>query len=442
MAHKKSRPSGDLKNILVRLNKAGEIIDVPEWLMETLRGFKMAWQCGLEVSMDDGTLRRFEACRVWHRSPFTDQPHKGGIRFHPHVNVDMMRPHAMEMSFKIWLMGINWGGAKGGVAVDPAKLSPSELKRLTEAYVEEMNERNILGPFRDVPAPDVGTNPTIMGWVRQCYARSRRAREDARFAGVVTGKPVGYGFDGIEGRTEATGYGVVHVLDRVLEHYPDALGSRGLARSTRIAVMGFGNVGSHVVRRAEERGAKIIAVSDVNGGVYAASGIDVDALIAHHGTKRSFEGFSGGQPITNAELLTLPDIDVLVPAALEHVITSENAAKVGARVIVEGANSPTTFDADRILEEKGILVIPDICANAGGVTVSFFEWARNVNIRDERVPAQNSKAAVIASMEQILTKGADDMCGNAKKYGTSLRLAAFVTALTNVVPIFKAKHSA
>ena len=406
--------------------------------METLCSFKLVWQSGLEVKMDDGKLRRFEACRVWHRSPFVDQPHKGGDRWHPNVSVEVMKPHSMEMSWKIWLAGIEMGGAKGGIAVDPETLSLGEQKRLTEASVDERDERNILGPRRDVPAPDVGTNSQIMHWVRQRYAHRHRVREDGPFAGVVTGKPVGYGFDGIEGRTEATGFGVMHVLDRVMsEHwmpYPRI-------STPRLAVMGFGNVGSHIVQRAAQRQYPVIAVSDKNGGVYASGGLDLQQLFAYYKENRTFSDFKGGDRITNDELLVLQDIDVLFPAALEHVLTKANAARVGAKIIGEGANSPTTFEADKIFEDRGIIVIPDICANAGGVIVSFFEWARNMNVRDERVPC-GEKDAVLSAMEAIMSKSTAEMCANAEKYKTSLRNAALVTALGRVAPLFVAKHTA
>ncbi len=423
-----------LDNILVRIRKAGEILNLSDDLIRTLSSFKLKWESDLEVQMAHGGRERFKACRVWHRSPHTDQPHKGGIRFHPDVNVDMMQAHAIEMSLKCWLMGIAWGGAKGGVAVDPALLTISELKRVTEALVDEMDERNILGPSRDVPAPDVGTNARTMNWIRQRYAQRRRSREDARFAGVVTGKPVGYGLDGIEGRAEATGFGLMHTLERMLAHRPIFFG-----RQPRIAVMGFGNVGSNVVQAAKLRGHPIIAVSDINGGVYSANGLDVDKLFAHYVDAHTVVGLPGADAITNEELLVLRDIDVLVPAALEHVLTAKNAPSVSAKLIIEGANSPTTSGADEIFEDRNILVVPDICANAGGVTVSFFEWARNMNIQDERVP-HGDKQDVLQSMKGIMEKATEEMLANAQMYGTSLRNAALVTAIARVAPLFEEKH--
>ncbi len=430
--------SRHLGNILVRMEKAAELLRLEPWLLEKLSGFKLCWRSDIEAKMDDGSLRHFQAVRVWHRSPHTDQPHKGGIRYHPLVGEDMMKAHAIEMSLKCWLMDIEWGGAKGGVAVDPLKHSANELKNITESFVDEMDERNILGPFRDVPAPDAGTNAQIMNWVRQRYAQRRRSREDARFAGVVTGKPVGYGFGGIPGRNEATGYGLAAVLRYHLQRHGAVSGA------PRIAIMGFGNVGSHLatfVRHPEgSQGVTVVAVSDVNGGVYAANGLDIPALRQYYAEAKTLAGFPGSEPITNDELLTL-DVEILAPSALEHVITERNADAIRARVVLEGANGPTTPEADEVLQSKGIVVIPDIVANAGGVTVSFFEWARNVNIRDERVP-RPEKEQVLSAMSMMLVESYSRVYENALRYRTSLRHAAYLTAIERVAPLFRSKHIA
>ena len=420
-----------LQNILIRIEKAAEILKLEPWLLDKLCGFKLKWSCDLEAKMDNGLLRQFRAVRIWHRSPHTDQPHKGGIRYHPDVNEDTMMTHAIEMSFKCWIMGLEWGGAKGGVVIDPLKHSAQELKNVTEALVDEMDERNILGPFRDVPAPDVGTNPQIMNWIRQRYAQRRRSREDARFAGVVTGKPVGYGFGGIPGRNEATGWGLAEVLDTFiflagLEHY----------NFKRVAIMGFGNVGSHIARFLADKKYKIIAVSDVNGGVYNPGGINFDNLKNAKSVKEIT-----GEKITNAELLELRDIHILVPAALENVITSQNAERINAKIILEGANGPTTTEADEILQERGIMVVPDILANAGGVTVSFFEWARNVNIKDERVPIARIDEA-LKSMSDMLRTSTRRVFEYSNSYAVSLRLAAYIMAIAQAAPLFRAKHMA
>ncbi len=435
MSSHKEVATRHLDNIVVRIRNAAEVLGLEDWMVEKLTTFKMEWGGSLQIRGANGTPKEFRAVRIWYRGPQNGQPYKGGIRYHPLVNTDMMKAHAMEMGLKCWLAGIPFGGAKGGIAVDPTTVTMEELKSLTEAFVDALNERNILGPFRDVPAPDVGTNPTIMNWIRQRYAQLRRDREDARFAGVVTGKPVGYGMDGLEGRNEATGYGAMAVLEHSMQKL-------GMAHAhPRLAVMGYGNVGSHFVNRAETHGHPVIAVSDVNGGVYNSAGLDIAKLRAYQRDAKTIFGFPGGDSITNDELLVLKDIDVLVPAALEHVITKKNAAKVCAKIVLEGANSPTMAEADEILSDKGVIVIPDILANAGGVTVSFFEWARNVSIRDERVPS-GEKADVLDAMASILTASTEQVLANAAKYSVSLRTAALLTSMERVAPILRAKHTA
>lgn len=382
--------------------------------------------------MDNGAIEQFRAVRIWHRSPHTDQPHKGGMRYHPDVNEDIMMSHAIEMSLKCWIMGLEWGGAKGGVAIDPSRYSKQEIKNVTEALVDEMDERNILGPFRDVPAPDVGTNPQIMNWIRQRYAQRRRSREDARFSGVVTGKPVGYGFGGIPGRNEATGYGIKTVLEEIarLIH-----GGKWCPPKIKIAIMGFGNVGSNAARFLASDGYKIIAVSDINGGIYNPQGI----IFGTGGQNKTLAEIAG-KKITNNELLELKDADVLIPAALENVITAENAKRIGAKIILEGANGPTTPEADEILQKRGIMVVPDILANAGGVTVSFFEWARNVSVKDERVPISKSEE-VLSAMSAMLCASTKKIFQYSADYKVSLRLAAYIMAIEQAAPLFKAKHA-
>lgn len=422
-----------LQNILTRVEKAAGILKLEPWLLDKLCGFKLQWSCNLEAKMENGILNQFRAIRIWHRSPHTDQPHKGGLRYHPNVSEDTMMTHAIEMSLKCWIMGLEWGGAKGGVAIDPSKHSAQELKNVTEALVDEMDERNILGPFRDVPAPDVGTNPQIMNWIRQRYAQRRRSREDARFAGVVTGKPVGYGFGGIPGRSEATGCGIVTVLEEVMK---PMYSGKWCPPEMKVAIMGFGNVGSNAARFLAKNGYKIVALSDIGGGVYNPEGIDFYNL---KNIKSATE--VEGEKITNAELLELKDIDILVPAALENAITEQNAEKICAKIILEGANGPTTPEADEVLQNRGIVVIPDILANAGGVTVSFFEWARNVNIKDERIPEAETEK-VLKSMDAMLRASTKRVLEYQESYKISPRLAAYIMAIERAAPLFRAKHMA
>lgn len=422
-----------LQNILTRIEKAAAILKLEPWLLDKLCGFKLQWSCDLEAKMDTGLLKQFRAVRIWHRSPHTDQPHKGGLRYHTDVNEDIMMAHAIEMSLKCWIMGLEWGGAKGGVAIDPLQYSKQELKNVTEALVDEMDERNILGPFRDVPAPDVGTNPQIMNWIRQRYAQRRRSREDARFSGVVTGKPVGYGFGGIPGRNEATGYGIMTVLEEVMK---PIYSGKWCPPEMKVAIMGFGNVGSNTARFLAKNGYKIVAISDINGGVYKSEGINFHNL---KNAKSVTE--LEGEKITNDELLELEDIDILVPAALENVITEDNAERINAKIILEGANGPTTPEADEILQNRGALVIPDILANAGGVTVSFFEWARNVNIKDERVPEAETEK-VLNAMSAMLRDSTKRVFKYQTTHKVSLRLAAYIMAIERAAPLFRAKHIA
>lgn len=436
-----AQENNDVYHIIDRIKDAANILDLDDWLVHKLCSVKMEWASDIEVRMDDGSLREFRAVRVWHRSPHTDKPHKGGLRYHPAVNVEMMKGHAMEMSLKCWLLGIKWGGAKGGVAVNPRELSAQELKKVTEALVEAMNERNILGPFRDVPAPDIGTNATVMNWIRQYYARLRRSREDARFAGVVTGKPIGEDLDGIPGRTEATGYGLVQVLNKILDVY-------GKDRNgCEVKVMGFGNVGAHFAKFAVEAGYKVIAISDEHGAIHSPSGIDVDKLWQYvydnpNNTLRSVNGYADASGINHEEFMSLK-CNVFVPAALENVIDKNNADVIGdnCEFVLEGANGPTTNRADDILERHNVIVVPDILANAGGVVVSYFEWAHNVNIRDDRVPMAD-KDAVLAAMSDMLHKATTQVTSRAEQLDTNLRKAAYVVSIERAKPHFEAKHLA
>ena len=450
-----------LQNVLIRVENAAKTISLDSQILDTLKSFKLDWGCDIEACMDDGSIRRFKAVAAEHRSPHVDQPHKGGVRYFANeiikedtrqdveeeikvknIMADIIRSHSVEMSIKCWVIGLQWGGAKCWVAIDPAKHSKSELKRVTESLVFEMDEKNILGLFRYVPAPDAGTTPEIMNWIRQRYAQGRRSREDARFAGVVTGKPVGYGFGGIPGRNEATGFGLVSVLEKFIRKYWLYNFDRFSSIETRVAVMGFGNVGSHVVHfiRKIYPNFKIVAISDVSGGVYNSKGLDITKLNEHVQATKSVIGASDSTPLTNEELLE-SDCDILIPAALENVITSDNAGRIKAKIILEGANGPTNPEADEILKSENVLVIPDILANAGGVTVSFFEWALNVGIRDERVPDPQIEK-VLRRLKEMMSASTDEVVEISKAYKTDLRNAAYISAIRRVAPLFRAKHLA
>lgn len=420
---------------MARLEQACVLLNLEPWLISKLCGFKSFWGGSIGALMDDGTIRQFEANRVWHQSPSKGFPYKGGVRYHPAVNIPMMEDHSMEMSLKCWLMGLEFGGAKGGVAIDPSKHSLSELKRVTEAYVKQLVARDMIGPTCDVPAPDVGTNPTVMHWIRQEYTDIKVLQHISEcFAATVTGKPVGYGWDGIPGRAQATGWGLVEVLQKFIK-------LKGLSKKEllRVAVMGFGNVGYHAARILAENGFIVVAISDVHGGVYNKKGIPLECFQ----DKKDTREIQGVEHITGEELITLEDIDILVPAALENVITKENAGKIHAKIIIEGANGPTTCDADSILESKDIFVIPDILANAGGVTVSFFEWARNMGKIDDRLPIMGRlEGPVLDALSDMMREATENVCAVQKKYNVSMRFAAYILALERATPLLRAKHTA
>lgn len=423
-------------SIVSRMYKAAEIINLDRRLLVVLPTFKNKWETDLLVTMDNGEKKAFKAMRFWHRSPYTDSPYKGGVRYHPDIDPEMMKSHAMEMSLKCWVMGIEMGGAKGGLAIDPLKYSKQELKNITENYVDEMIERNNIGPYLDVPAPDVGTTPEVMNWMRQAFAHRLRTHQTSSFAGVVTGKPVDFGYGGIPGRVPATGYGLAVALQKIME-----LRRLNPSDFKRVAVIGYGNVGSHVAKFLARNGFMVVAISDVNGGIYCPDGIDFATLV--HIKYPS--DIVRGTKITNEEMVQLKDIDILVPAALENNITEKNADMVTARIILEGANGPTTPEADQILAQKGALVIPDILANAGGVSVSYFEWGRNQNHIDERIPvAKNTTAVseeeVLGAMAKMIDYSSYKVFEYSQKYNVDLRLAAYIFGIERIAPLLKSKY--
>ena len=324
-----------------------------------LTSFKTVFQTEFPVEMDDGSFRVFQGYRVLHNSALG--PTKGGIRYSPNVTIDEVKALAMWMTWKCAVTGLPFGGAKGGVIVDPATLSQGALQNLTRRFTAEITP--IIGPDKDIPAPDMGTNAQIMAWMMDTYSMSAGYTIPA----VVTGKPVSLG--GSEGRYEATGRGLMYILD---EHLSDAGGVRGKT----VAVHGLGNVGGVCARLLQRAGAHVQYICDKDTGIFRAEGVDADAAFAFieaGGVLRDWDG--AGERIAPSDVL-LADVDVLVPAAVEHVLTGDNASKVRARLILEGANGPTTPEADEVFQQRGITVIPDVVANAGGVTVSYFEWVQ------------------------------------------------------------------
>jgi glutamate dehydrogenase (NAD(P)+) len=338
-------------------------------------------------------------------------PAKGGIRYHQDVTLDEVKALAMWMTWKCAVVGIPFGGGKGGVTVDPRELSAGELQNLTRRFTSEIGV--LIGPFKDIPAPDVNTNPQVMAWLMDTYSM----QEGYTVPGVVTGKPLNIG--GSAGRVEATGRGVIYTVEAAARVLDLDLST------TKVVVQGFGNVGSIAAKIAAESGATVVGVSDVTGGYYAPNGLDIPAMLDYARQHGSLGGYPEAEHVTNAELLVLP-CDVLIPAALEGQITEANAGEIRARLIAEGANGPTTPEADRILRDRGVFVIPDILANAGGVTVSYFEWVQALQAFSWTESEVNSR------LRHIMQKAFSDVQGTAEKYGVNMRTAALITAVQRV----------
>ena len=385
-----------------QLHRVARVFSIDPNLVTVLGQCKKSVIVSIPVRMDDGSVRSFQGYRVTHN--VSRGPSKGGIRYHPDVTLDEVKSLAMWMSWKCGLMGIPFGGAKGGVACDPKALSRGELEHLTRRYTSEII--NDIGPERDIPAPDVGTDPSVMAWIYDTYSMNK----GYSVPGVVTGKPLGTG--GSLGRLEATARGALYCLRQAVHKEGRALA--GLS----VAIQGFGNVGTYLAGFLAAEGARVIAVSDSTSGLYDPKGIDVGAALAHKRDTGSLRGLPGADPVTNEELVLL-DCDVLAPCALEQVVTEENADRVKAKIVLEGANGPVTPPADEILEERGVLVLPDILANAGGVVVSYFEWVQGLQEyfwSEEQVNAQ---------LETIVTRAFEQAWSLHEERKVSMRLAAY-----------------
>ncbi|HEY9449398.1 MAG TPA: Glu/Leu/Phe/Val dehydrogenase [Gemmatimonadaceae bacterium] len=402
------------EDMMSRFDRAAELLDLEPGLYKILRHAEKEITISVPIMMDNGELEVFTGYRVLHNT--SRGPAKGGIRFDEHVNLDEVRALAAWMTWKCAVVNIPFGGAKGGVICDPLKLSVSELERLTRRYTAGLI--NTLGPDSDVPAPDVNTNERVMAWVMDTYSMHMRHTVTA----VVTGKPVEMG--GSLGRREATGRGVTLVTLAALEH-------QGLSvRGTRVAVQGFGNVGSVAARLLQEQGCTVVAISDRTGGVFNAKGVDVVGAAAYVKEHRSLEGYTEGDQLTNEELLAL-EVDVLVPAALENVITRKNAGKVRAKIICEAANGPTTAPADAILEEQGIFVVPDILTNAGGVTVSYFEWVQDRSGYFWTLDTVNER------LQHIMQTSFHDVLELSNLHKVNMRTAAYMLAISRVATVHR-----
>ena len=392
-----------------QLRRVADVFDIDENLVRVLGECKKAVAVSVPVQMDDGTTRVFEGYRVTHN--VARGPSKGGIRYHPGVTLDEVKALAMWMTWKCALMGIPFGGAKGGVICNPKRLSRRELERLTRRYTSEII--NEIGPEKDIPAPDVGTDASVMAWIFDTYSMNK----GHSVLGVVTGKPLQIG--GSLGREEATARGALFCVREAVRKHRMAID--GLT----VAVQGFGNVGSYLARFLAEAGAKVVAISDSTGGFYNPKGIDVPAAFARKRDTGSLEGLRGADPISNEDLLFV-DCDVLAPCALEQVITGENADKVRARIVCEGANGPLTPAADEVLEEREVLILPDILANAGGVVVSYFEWVQGLQEYFWKETEVNAK------LNDIVTRAFNETWATRQERESSMRVAAYGLAVQRV----------
>ncbi len=406
-----AEPGRSLYDIAIeQFHLAADILDLDHGWRAILTHCKRELAVNFPVKMDDGSIEVFTGYRVQHN--IARGPAKGGLRYHQNVSIDEVRALSMWMTWKCAVVNIPFGGAKGGITVDPKRLSLSELERMTRRFAAEISV--LIGPDRDIPAPDVNTTPQIMAWILDTYSMNA----GHSVPGVVTGKPVNVG--GSVGRNEATGRGVVFAIQEACRRSGFAL------EGARVVVQGFGNVGSVAARMAAAAGASVVGISDVTGGIYNPKGLDMAAVVHHTAQDGSVRGFTGADAVTNAELLTLP-CDILIPAALEKQITEQNADKVTARLIAEAANGPTTPEADTILHDKGVVVLPDIFANAGGVTVSYFEWVQALQAFAWSENEVNSR------LQTIMVRAFNDVYEIAQEHNISMRTAALVLAVKRVV---------
>lgn len=401
-------------NVLQVVQQAADILGYSDSDIEAIKYPERELKVSIPVRMDDGTTHVFQGYRIQHST--SRGPAKGGIRFHPDVSADEVRALAAWMTFKCAVVNIPYGGGKGGVICDPTKLSENEIRAITRRYTAAIAP--LIGPEQDIPAPDVGTNAAVMGWIMDTYSMLK----GHCIHGVVTGKPLELG--GALGRNDATGRGVMFTTHNIL-------GKLGIpAEGTTVAVQGAGNVGSVTAKLLHQSGMKVVAISDVSGGIYNPEGLDIPAILAYLAADRRnlLKDFNeeGTIHISNEELLEL-DVTVLIPAALENQINADNADKIKAKLIVEAANGPVASEADPVLAEKGILIIPDILANAGGVVVSYFEWVQNIQSVSWTEDEVNNK------LREIMDAAFASVWDLAQEKHTTLRMGAYLIALKRVV---------
>ncbi len=412
MSTKKSYNPYD--NMLEVLEEAAQNLGLDKNDYEAIKYPERELKVSVPVEMDDGSVRVFEGYRVQHSTSLG--PSKGGIRYHQDVNIDEVKALSAWMSLKCAVVKIPYGGAKGGIKVDPTTLSKGELKRLTRRYTAMILP--IIGPERDIPAPDVGTNAEVMGWLMDTYSMFK----GYTVPGVVTGKPIEMG--GSLGRSAATGRGVMLIVREILKTLDIPV------KGTRVAVQGFGNVGGTAAYLLHQMGLTVVAISDVSGGIYCGDGIDVAdvrSFITSNPGKllKDYPLPKGAERVTNDDVITC-DTDILVPAALENQITADNAANIKAKLVVEGANGPTTVEGDKILADKGVCVLPDILCNAGGVVVSYFEWVQNIQ------SLTWDEDEVNANLEKIMVKAFDEVWNLKNDKNVTPRMAAYMVALERI----------
>ena len=392
-----------------RFDFAAKKLNLDEGIWKVLREPARELTVHFPVGMDDGRIEVFTGYRVQHS--IARGPAKGGVRYAPDVNLDEVRALASWMTWKCAVVNIPFGGSKGGVICDPRTMSPGELERVTRRYTAELVE--FIGPEKDVPAPDVGTNEQTMAWIMDTFSMHQRQTVTS----VVTGKPVNIG--GSRGRREATGRGISIVCDKAVE-------SLGIpAAGCRVIVQGFGNVGSNAAKLLGEKGYKVVGIAEYDGGLWNPQGIDVDALLRHRAQTGRVNGFGGAEAMDSAEVLTQP-CEILIPAATENVITSRNADRLQCRILCEGANGPTTIVADEILADKKVFVVPDILANAGGVTASYFEWVQ------DRMGYFWTESEVNDRLDRIMMESFADVISYAQAHGVNNRIAAYMLAVDRV----------
>ncbi len=395
------------QNALQAIDEAGTLMKIDPNILARLKSPRRCIVVSVPVRMDDQSVQVFTGYRVQYNT--TLGPYKGGIRYHQKVDLSEVVGLAALMTFKNSVLGLPYGGAKGGVTVDPTKLSRTEKQNLTRRYTSEISQ--FIGPAKDIPAPDVGTDPQTMAWLMDTYSQEQGGFTQP---GVVTGKPIEIG--GSLGRTGATGLGVVYITERAFEVQGKTI------KGSSLGIQGFGNVGSHAALYAFERGAKVVAVTDLDGGCFNGDGLNIPSLIEHFKQNKTLRGFKGAKDIQNNELITMP-LDALLPCALEGVIDVKNAASVGAKMIVEGANGPVTIDATKLLHDRGVFIVPDIIANGGGVIVSYFEWVQDIMSFFWEEDDINGK------LKSIITKAFNTTWDTAKEKKVDMRSAAMGVAV-------------